>query len=356
MKKYFEGLFHKKAGTAPGTVIYTGVERKKEKSIINVLRYNSEIFETKDDVTGEEAALSAGNGYVSWINVSGVHNEDVIKKIGELFDISPLLLEDIANVEQRPKTEIDDTGVLVVMKMMSYGEKKEEVSIEQVSVVLKKDKVICFTENEGVNFDKIKDRIKNTKWRLRGLGEGYLFYAVIDVLVDNYFVVLEKLSDRIAELEERIIENPERDDLHEIHRVRREVIFLRKSIWPLREALGRIIRTDTDLIDENIKHLYKDVYEHAVQAAETVEIFRDVVSGIFDLYMSMASSRMNEVMKVLTIIATIFIPLTFLAGVYGMNFEYMPELKYVWAYPAVLVLMLLAALGMVFYFKRKKWF
>ncbi|MFW6210964.1 MAG: magnesium/cobalt transporter CorA [bacterium] len=356
MKRYFEGLFYKKAGQAPGTVIYTGREKKEEKSIIKVVKYNPGEFETKEDVAGKDAAVFAGDGYISWINVSGVHNESVIKEIGGLFDINILWLEDIANIEQRPKTEIDENGILVVMKTMRYDAEKDEVCIEQISVVLKKNKVICFVENENERFEKIKQRIKNTKWRSRGLDEGYLFYAVIDAVVDNYFVVLEKLSDRIADLESRIIEDPEKEDLREIHRVRREIIFLRKSIWPLREVLGRIMRTENDFINENIKDLYKDVYEHAVQAGETVEIFRDVVSGIFDLYMSMAGSRMNEVMKVLTIIATIFIPLTFIAGIYGMNFKYMPELEYTWAYPGVLILMIIAVLGMVAYFKSKKWF
>ena len=349
-----------KLGLPPGSLEHVG-ERKAEQVRLSVIDYDQEAVTelVTDDV--DDCVRFKDRPSVTWLNVDGLHDTEKIRALGEAFHIHPLVLEDILQTEQRPKVEYHDDYVFVVMRMLYNEPKTDEIISEQVSVILGERFVISFQERVGDVFDPVRDRIKNAKGRIRRAGADYLAHALLDAVVDNYFVVLEHVGDRIEDLEEGIIGGDEELSLRAVHELRTDLIGLRRSVWPLREVLSSLERTDTRLIDQ-ATHIYlRDVYDHAIQVIDTVESYRDVVSGMMDLYMSSVSNRMNQVMKVLTIIATIFIPLTFIAGIYGMNFNTqvsqlnMPELNLPFGYPAVLALMALVAVGMLIYFKRKKW-
>ena len=265
------------------------------------------------------------------------------------------MLEDIANTGQRPKIDDFDEYIFVVLRMLSFDVKENETKTEQVSIIFGRGFVISFQEMEGDVFDTIRDRLRNNKGRIRKMDSDYLAYALIDAVVDNYFIILEKLGETIEEIEDKLVTNPSTETLRTIHDLKREMIFLRKSVWPLREVISRMERSESALINKSTCVYLRDVYDHTIQVMDSVETFRDMLSGMLDIYLSSVSNRMNEVMKVLTVIATIFIPLTFLAGIYGMNFRHMPELELTWSYPAILILMFTVAILMVIYFRRKKW-
>jgi len=269
--------------------------------------------------------------------------------------LHPLILEDIVNTEQRPKMEDFEQYIFVVLKMLQYNEKEDEIIAEQVSLILGSNFVISFQETEGDIFDPIRDRIRNSKGRIRKMGADYLAYALLDAVVDNYFTILEKIGEKIETVEEELVANPIPETLQIIHTMKREMIFLRKSVWPLREVVGGLQRAESALIQESTGIYLRDVYDHTIQVIDTIETFRDMISGMLDIYMSSVSNKMNEVMKVLTIFAAIFIPLTFIAGIYGMNFQYMPELEWQLGYFAVLLIMLLVAVSLLVYFRKKKW-
>ncbi|MFC1558215.1 magnesium/cobalt transporter CorA [candidate division KSB1 bacterium] len=345
--------YSKKAGLPPGSMVYVG-ERKVDKVKITVNDYDKDNVETKELESVEEAFPFKETSTVTWLNIDGLHEIDALSKIGKYYDIHSLVMEDILNTQQRPKVEIFDDYIFVVMKMMELTE-ENELKIEQLSIFLGENYVITFQESIGDIFDPLRARINNNKGRLRKYGPDYLFYAVIDIVIDNYFSILEKIGETIEYLDENVIENPDESVVYDIQQVKRKLIFLRKSIMPLRELINRLIREETTLIKESTIPYLRDLYDHTIQVADNIETYRDLVSGILDLYLSNMSNKMNEVMKVLTIIATIFIPLTFIAGVYGMNFEFMPELKYHWGYPFVWSVMGVVFLGMIYYFRRKKW-
>jgi magnesium transporter len=344
----------KTAGLPPGTLIHIG-EKKIEKVKITIIDYNETQFQEKkcDDVT--ECFSFKDKPTVTWINIDGIHQVEIIEKIGQAFDLHPLLLEDILNTEQRPKIEDFDNYLFIVLKMLYRDEKGNEIKAEQVSLILGPNFVISFQESEGDVFNAIRDRIRNSKGRIRKMGADYLAYSLLDAIVDSYFVVLEKFGEKMEEIEEELVTDPEPETLQDIHILKREMIYIRKSVWPLREVVNALERGESPLITSSTKVYLRDVYDHTIQVIDTVETFRDLLSGMLDLYLSSISNRMNEVMKVLTIIATIFIPLTFIAGLYGMNFINMPELKWYWGYPAAILSMVIVALLMVIYFRRKKW-
>jgi magnesium transporter len=279
----------------------------------------------------------------------------VIEQLGKHFSLHPLLLEDILHTEQRPKMEDFGEYLFFVLKMLYLEEGRHEILAEQVSLILGSNFVISFQEREGDVFKYVRERIRNSKGRIRKVGADYLAYALIDAIVDNYFIILERLGETIEELEEELVTNPVSDTLQTIHHLKREMIFLRKSVWPLREVISALERGESPLIQESTGVYLRDLYDHTIQVIDSVETFRDMVSGILDIYLSSVSNKMNEVMKVLTIIATIFIPLTFIAGIYGMNFEYMPELSWRWGYPAVWFVICAIFITMLAYFKRRKW-
>lgn len=298
---------------------------------------------------------------VSWINIDGIHDTDLIEKVGKQFGLHPLLLEDIVNTGQRPKMEDFDEHLFIVLKMFYYHEKRDEVISEQISLILGKTYVISFQEEAGDVFDPIRDRIRKCKGRIRKMGADYLAYALLDAVVDNYFGVLERFGEKIERIEENLVVDPNPEKLHAIHSLKREMVLLRKSVWPLRELVSGLERSESPLITESTGIYLRDVYDHTIQVIDTIETFRDMLSGMVDLYMSSISNKMNQVMQVLTIIATIFIPLTFIAGVYGMNFDpatspfNLPELGWYWGYPMVWVVMIVVAILMIIYFKKKNW-
>ncbi|MEJ2637806.1 MAG: magnesium/cobalt transporter CorA, partial [Calditrichia bacterium] len=293
---------------------------------------------------------------VTWLNIDGLHEVSILEQIGTHYEIHPLIMEDILNTDQRPKVEIFDNYIFIVAKMVSYNGGEGELEIEQISFLVGKNYVITFQEREGDIFDSVRERIQSGKGRIRRSGPDYLTYALLDVITDHYFLVLEKMGDIVEGLEERVLLNPGPGVVSEIQGMKRSLIYLRKSVWPLREVLGGLIREESQLIQDATDPYLRDVYDHTVQVMDTVETYRDMTSGILDVYLSNVSYRMNEIMKVLTIIATIFIPLTFIVGVYGMNFHWMPELGWHWGYPAVWGVMFIIAVAMLYYFRKRKWF
>jgi len=284
-----------------------------------------------------------------------LHELDLIESLGRHFKIHPLVLEDIVNTGQRPKMEGFEDYLFLVLKMLNYDEKTNEIRTEQVSLVIGKYFVISFQEREGDVFNQVRERIRKSKGKIRKRGSDYLAYALMDAVVDNYFIVLEKMGEKTEDLEQELLTKPSSETLQAIHSLKRKLILLRKSVWPLREAVSGLTRGDSKLIKDSTIVYLRDVYDHTIQVIDTIETLRDTVSGMLDTYLSSISNRMNEVMKVLTIIATIFIPLTFIAGIYGMNFEYMPELEWPWGYFAVWGVMILVAITMCIYFKRRGW-
>ena len=345
----------KKTGLSPGSMILVG-EKKVENVAISVIDYDSERLDSRVLSTVEKAFPFKDTPTITWLNISGLHDVKILEKLGEKYEIHPLVLEDILNTDQRPKVEIFGDYFFVVLKMLSFDEQRDEIEHEQISLIIGKNFVITFQEREGDVLDPIRERLQNPQGRLRKNGADYLAYTIIDVIVDYYFVLLEKLGEKIEKLEENVIEKPDRSTVKDLQLLKRELIFLRRSVWPLRELISGLTREETLLISSFTSPYLRDVYDHTIQVIDTVETFRDMVSGILDIYLSSVSNKMNEVMKVLTIIATIFIPLSFIAGVYGMNFEFMPELKWHWGYPVVWGVMLISLISMLIYFKRKKWF
>jgi magnesium transporter len=344
-----------KTGLPPGTPVFVG-DQKTEDAKISVLDYDETQFQEREIKEVEECFPFKETPTVTWINVDGVHDVGLIQKLGEHFDMHPLIIEDIVNTQQRPKMEESEKYIYIVLKMLYLDSEKGETQVEQVSIVFGKNFVISFQEKQGDIFESIRTRIRNGKGRIRKMGTDFLAYALIDAVVDHYFIILEKDGEKIEELEDQVVADPEPKTLQQIHRLKREMIFLRRSVWPLRELVNSLERGESPMIHKTTRIYLRDVYDHTIQVIDTLETYRDMLSGMHDTYLSSISNRMNEVMKVLTIIATIFIPITFIAGVYGMNFEFMPELKWRWAYFGVWGIILFIVLGMVFFFKRKKWF
>lgn len=354
MPRLGETISKKRAGLPPGALIQIG-EKKTETVRITIIDYDEMQFEEREAKTVEECFPFKDKPTVTWINIDGVHQIDVIEKIAKHFDIHPLVSEDIVNTGHRPKMDDFENYIFVILKMFHCNEEDNAIETEQVSLVLGSNFVISFQERQGDVFNPIRERIRKAKGRIRKKGADYLAYALVDVIVDNYFIILEKLGENIELLEEELLTNPGRETLQAIHNLKREMIFLRKSVWPLREVISGLERAESSFIQESTGIYLRDVYDHTIQVIDTIETFRDMVSGMLDIYLSSISNKMNEVMKVLTIIATIFIPLTFVAGIYGMNFEYMPELKWHWGYFTVWFLMVAMVVSMLFYFRRRKW-
>ena len=312
-------------------------------------------MEEKEAKDVEECFPFRDKPTVTWINIDGVDRVDVIEKLGKHFNLHPLALEDIVNTGQRPKMEDFLDYILLVLKMLYHDEKEGEFKAEQISLILGPNWVISFQENAGDVFDPIRERIRSDKGRIRKMGADYLVYALMDAIVDNYFIILEKIGENIEEIEDNLVTNPAPETLQALHNLKRQMIFLRKSVWPLREVISRLERWESQLVNKSTDIYLRDLYDHTIQVIDAIETFRDMLSGMLDIYLSSVSNRMNEVMKVLTIIATIFIPLTFVAGLYGMNFKFMPELEWPWGYPFVLLVMFAIGILMVIYFRKKKW-
>ena len=344
----------RKAGLPPGTLVHIG-EKRTEDVRITLMDYDERNVDERSDLTPEACSDFKASPTVTWVNVTGIHDINVIETFGKVFDIHPLVLEDVVHTGQRPKMEDMGGYLYIVLKMLSFTDGEKSFEAEQLSLIVGSNFVISFQEHEGDVFQTIRDRIHKGKGRIRRSGSDYLAYALMDAIVDNYFIILEDMGEKIETLQESVLSEPDPSNLREIQEMRREMAFLRRSIWPLREAISAIQRTESPLIGETVGPYLRDVYDHTIQVIETVETLRDAVSSTLDIYLSSLSNKMNEVMKVLTIIATIFIPLTFIAGIYGMNFKFMPELEWHWGYPAVCLLMLILGVLMLLGFKKKNW-
>ncbi|MFN5318632.1 MAG: magnesium/cobalt transporter CorA [Bacteroidia bacterium] len=343
-----------KAGLAPATLHYTG-EKRTFTPWLDFIEYNATdlIERNKQPVDFiHESHLSQS---VRWVNVCGIHDTQSIEKIGQILNLHVLVQEDIVHTNQRPKLDEYEDYIYLVCKMIQLDSVTNELRSEQVSVILKDNLLVTFIEDEGDVFNDIRDRIRKGNIKIRKSGADYLLYSVLDVLVDHYFVVLEGIGDYLENLEIMLLEEPRSNVLQELHKSKREIIYLRKYIWPLREVVGLLSKGNSPLLKGNTTLYLRDVYDHCIHVIDTLETFRDVSSGLMDVYLSSISNRMNDVMKTLTIIATIFIPLTFIVGVYGMNFDNMPELHYSWAYPAVWVVMAATALSMLIWFRKNHW-
>jgi len=344
----------RKAGLPPGTLVHIG-EGKKEKTSVTVMEYNGDGFREKVLADFETCCLFPPEPTVTWINVVGIQEVAVLEKLGDCFAIHPLALEDILNTEQRPKVEDYGADLFLVANLLSYNEKTDEVEAEQVSLILRPNALISFQEKEGDDFVSVRERLRSGKGRLRKMGVDYLAYTLLDMMVDRYFVVLEKLGERLEALEERLLSDPTAATVRKIQHLKKEMLLLRKWVWPLREVISSLERGDFAGIHKDTRVYLRDVYDHTIQVMEAVEIYRDMLSGMLDIYLSSINNRLSAVMKMLAIIATIFMPLTFLAGLYGMNFKYMPELDWRFGYPLVLLVMAGVALFMLVLFKKKKW-
>lgn len=352
MAKYIRKKSHK-VGLPPGSLQVSSDKTRKVK--IDLINYSPDFVHEKTIKSPYECKPDNFTNSIAWVNVDGVHDINLIKEFGEYFNLHPLLLEDLSTPGQRPKFDDYDDYIFLVLNMLQYEEKKGEVKTEQVSFILGKNYVLTFQEDPQDIFNPNRERLKGGKGKTRKSGPDYLMYSLIDTVVDNYFIILEKMSDKIEELEAKIIADPGPAWLNEIYQLKRELISLRKSIWPLREVVSKLERDENKLVSPATRVFFKDVYDHTIQVIDTIETFRDILSGILDIYLSGTSNKMNSVMKVLTVISTIFIPLTFIAGIYGMNFRHMPELNWEYGYYYVLAGCLMVALIMMVFFKKKKW-
>jgi len=339
----------------PGTVTHVG-QRRLEKAKITLIDYTVDKFQEKELANIEAAFTDRPAGGVTWINIDGLHDTELTEKIGRHFGIHPLVLEDLSNTTQRPKYENYDNYIFIVIKMLYYSEETGKTTAEQLSLIVGPNYLLTFQEQPGDIFDPLRERIRTAKGPIRSAGPDYLAYSLIDAVVDNYFVILEAFGEKIEDIEDRLVSNSKPKILQTIHQLKREMLFIRRAVWPLREVINGLQRRESPLIQETTGVYLRDLYDHTIQIVDTIENYRDMASGMLDIYLSSVNTRLNEVMKVLTVFASIFIPLTFVTGVYGMNFKYMPELSWHYGYFMVWGVMLTGALVMLAYFKRKRWF
>lgn len=344
-----------KVGLPPGSIIHVG-EQKIEKVKITLTEYDEKKVETFEINSVEEIDPYTDTPQVTWVSVSGLHDTELIKQIGEKFNIHPLVLEDILNTETRPKIEMTDDYIFIAMKMLTYNSNESQIDTEQVSFILGNTFVFSFLEKSDNIFNPIKDRITNNFGRVRKQASDYLFYALMDVVVDQYFLLLEQIEQSIESLDDEVITNADRSQIEKIYNLKNKMLLTRRSLWPLRELFTRLIREEPKLINKKIVPYLRDLLDHTIQITETIELQREITNGLMETHLSMMNFKMNEVMKVLTVIATIFIPLTFIVGIYGMNFPNMPEMKWPWAYFALWGVMIGLSLLMLYFFKKKNWF
>lgn len=344
----------KKFGMSPGSLIYVG-EIDTDKIHLSAIDYNEKQYIEKKDASLAECLQYLNTPSVTWINICGIHDSKTVEALGRHFGLHPLLLEDIMSTGQRSKLDNYKDNLFIVVRMLKYSEEKHEVQDEQISLVLGNNYLISFLESSQDIFESVRDRLRNSKSRIRQRGADYLAYSLIDCIVDHYFVILEKVDEKLESVEDELFTNPTKTTMQKIYRNKRDVALLRKAVWPMREVLSHFRRMETPLIQDATKLYIQDVYDHTIQTIDTIESFRDIAAGMLDIYLSDLSQRMNEIMKVLTIVATIFVPLTFVASLYGMNFEYIPELHWKYGYFYVLVLMVVISLSMLYYFRRKRW-
>ena len=330
-------------------------EKKQEHTRIRIIHFKENDFQEIEFQDIESCFTFKDKPGVTWINIDGLHNTGVIEQICNHYDIHALVQEDIVHSGQRPKREYYDSYYYFVIKMLTFRDQSDDVLEEQISLVLGPNYVITFQEQNGDLFDPVRERVRIEGSRIRNRKSDYIAYALIDTVVDHYFYILERLDDKLIKLDEDLFENPSKETLHGIYDVKRKIIEIKKSIWPLREIIGSIQREESPIIHPLTHVYFKDLQDHIIQVVDILDSFREIVGGMLDAYMTNVSNKMNEVMKVLTIIATIFIPITFVAGIYGMNFKLMPELEWRYGYFAVWGIILLITFGMLLFFRKKKW-
>lgn len=343
----------KKTGMPAGTLVYVG-EKKVDKVSMKLITYSPTEFNERFSDNVDDLIPFSDKG-ISWLNVSGIHDINIIEKIGKTFGIHPLILEDVLNTHQRPKMEQFDTYDFIVLRLLFYDQKTNRIEPEQVSILLGKNFVITFEEKDNNVFARLIENLKAGRGKIRGLGPDFLAYSIIDMITDNYFEILESIGEEIENLEDSVIKNPVPEVLSKIYNLKQELIFMHKYIWPLRDVIGKMERGDSRFIKKHTQLYLRDIHDHTVQIIDSIETYRDMVSVMIDIYISGVNNKMNEVMKVLSVFAFIFIPLTFLAGVYGMNFDYMPELRWKYGYFVLWAFMLTVIASLFIYFRRKKW-
>lgn len=344
----------RRAGLSPGTAVFVG-ERKRDAVNIHIIDYTIERCDEIDAATLDDCRRAHRPDSVTWINVDGVHDVELLSTLGRALNLHKLTIEDLANTTQRPKAEDYPTYIFLALEMIVFDHETSALDREHVSVVIGEHFVLTCLEDAGDVFDAVRQRIRGGKGQIRGNGTDYLGYALTDVVVDHYFFALESFGTHIDELDDAILDNPQPDHIREIHRLKREAIQLRRAAWPLREEIIWLERCESHLISRDTHVYLRDLYDHTMQVVDMIESYRDILGTLHDTYLSSVSNRLNEIMKVLTMIATVFIPLTFVVGIYGMNFEHMPELGWRWGYLLVWAAMLAIAAGMMLQFKRRGW-
>jgi len=346
-------------GTAPATLIVPP-EYQGQKPAVSLTEYDAHSIEERKIETIDELLPCLDNDKVSWINVEGLGDTEFFQQLGLHFRIHQLALEDIFNLGQRPKVDEYDRQLFIVLDM-AYEPRKEEVVFEQVCMVLAEKFIITIQEDPGDVFDPVRQRLREGAGNARFMKSDYLAYALIDAVIDRYFPIIESLGESMDDLQETLLDQPTRERLSELHELKRLIARIRRAVWPQREVLSRLMRDETELIAPRTRPFFRDCYDHTVIMLDLLETFRDAARNIMDIYLSSISIRTSEIMRVLTVISSIFIPLTFIAGVYGMNFDpklgpfNMPELEWPFGYPFAICLMLAVAIGMIVFFKRKKW-
>lgn len=352
MKKH--GRKSRKIGLPPGTLVHVG-EMRTEEPQITMIDYDEARLQEKAVERVEEVFPFRDTPTVTWINVAGLHRVDVVEKLGKHFGLHPLVMEDIVNAEQRPKMEDFGSYIFIVCRVPHHDGVEDGIELEQISIVLGAGFVLTFLEAERGLFDPVRERLRSAGSRVRRSGSDFLAYALLDVMVDSYFRVMEILEEEIEEAEDALVAGPSTETLSAIHKLKRKLALLGKAVWPAREVVMNLERGESPLIKDSTRIYLRDVYDHMLRIIEGMESYRESITGMLDIYLSSVSNRMNEIMMFLTVIGTIFIPLTFITGIYGMNFRYMPELAWRWGYPAVLAVMLGIGVAMLAYFRKRRW-
>lgn len=352
-EEYVDAYAYSEPGSPPGTL---EIDADAEPPTIALIDYDERQAVRIAINTPEECTPYLDTESVSWVDVQGLGSEDILQRLGQVFNLHPLVLEDVVNVPQRPKVEDYDDQQLILCRMVIANEDNDGFYSEQVSIVLGRNYVLTVQEEPEFDcFDPLRDRIRRNKGTIRRQKADYLAYCLIDSIIDGFFPVLESYGERLEELEDEVVRLPSRQTLEKVHDIKRELLMLRRSIWPQRDAINALIREDSDLIRDEVRVYLRDCYDHTVQVIDMVETYRELASSMMDVYLSSVSNRMNENMRFLTVFSTIFLPLTFIAGVYGMNFKYMPELEWPWGYPLIWLVMLSVAGGLLLYFRSKGW-
>ena len=341
-------------GQIPGSLILIG-RQKMDQSILNLMEYNSKSLVEIELKSIDEAISTISPGSVSWLNIYGIHDLELMKQIGDLLEFQPLLMEDILNTDQRPKYEEGDSYNVVILKMLRYDEMKKKISSEQLTLILGKHYVLTLQEQLGDVFNPVRERIRTAKKTSRLFDADYLAYALLDTIIDNYIQITETVGRDIESLEERLFSDPDKGLVQEIYTLKTELSYLRKSVRPVKDLIRDLLKSENSLFQEKYFHFLKDLDDLVTQATEAIELYSGMISDHLNIYSTNVNNRINEVMKVLTIFASIFIPLTFLAGIYGMNFQYLPELSFKYSYLIFWIVVICVVVGLLIYFKRKKW-